>query len=288
MDVLLFLAFTFFCSWTGAFTYFALGGSAGADSYPLVVAIFMLWPGIAAALVEGGFSRRILRELGLVFQWNRWVLAGWLLPPLLVLATAAFGPSLSGGEWSVAPGHPANPLLSVVVPGGGGVLGDLGLTSATALLLLVLIAGMLAGATINLVLGLSQELGWRGFLHRRLRPLGFWPMSWLTGMIWGAWHLPLLLYGPLYPGAPGLALLMILPFTLLLSPILFFLHEKAGTVLAPALLHGTLSALGVFSLFVEGEGAFWVGPAGIVALTFLAAFNVAIFWWRRRERVIAI
>lgn len=280
MDVLLFLVLAFFFSWSGAFAYFALGGSVAASSYPLAATVFTLWPAAAACLVEGGFNRRSLTELGLLFRWNRRLFLAWILAPLLILVTVVI--SLPVMDWTLSPDHPANPLLSALPPKQAALLDRLKPTSTTLFTAAILAAAMLAGATVNLAGGIGEELGWRGFLYRRLRPLGFWPMSWLTGLFWGLWHLPLVLHGHLQGGTPGRALILTVLVTLLLSPILFFLRERGGTVLAPALFHGTFNALGGLPLFVDG------GIAS-AALAVLIAADLSIFLWRRRrERLIAI
>ncbi|MEA5389248.1 hypothetical protein VB779_21050 [Haloarculaceae archaeon H-GB11] len=43
--------------------------------------------------------------------------------------------------------------------------------------------GLVAGLTINAVVALGEELGWRGLFLRELSPLGFWRLSVLTGAV---------------------------------------------------------------------------------------------------------
>jgi len=71
------------------------------------------------------------------------------------------------------------------------------------------------------------------------------PATLLTGVIWGAWHLPLLLAGLTYPGAPLQAAVPIYVLsTVALSFLFTWLHHRSqGSVLAAALLHGVLNVL---------------------------------------------
>src|SRR5699024_8144281 len=68
-----------------------------------------------------------------------------------------------------------------------------------------LLAGqsLIGGITVNAVLGFGEEIGWRGFLLREFRALGFWKASLLIGFIWGLWHAPLIIFaGHNYPSTP--------------------------------------------------------------------------------------
>ena len=53
-----------------------------------------------------------------------------------------------------------------------------------ALLALMLVQGLFAGATINLVAAFGEELGWRGFLVRELSSWRFWPAAERSSRMW--------------------------------------------------------------------------------------------------------
>ena len=50
----------------------------------------------------------------------------------------------------------------------------------------------------TLTLSLGEELGWRGYLLPRLLSLGRTRALLVTGLVWAAWHLPLIFLTPLY------------------------------------------------------------------------------------------
>jgi membrane protease YdiL (CAAX protease family) len=71
---------------------------------------------------------------------------------------------------------------------------------------------LLAGVSINAVVALGEELGWRGLLLTEVRPLGWWRANLAIGLAWGLWHAPLILFGALnYPGyrAAGVAMMIL-------------------------------------------------------------------------------
>ncbi len=152
-----------------------------------------------------------------------------------------------------------------------------------ALYLAVLgINAIIAILTVNAVSALGEEIGWRGFLLGRLLPLGRGPAVLLSGSVWGLWHLPLILLGYEYPGAPrGWAVMAFLGFTVAIGSLLAWLRLRSGSVIPGAFAHGTLNALApsTFLLLVGGRpGPVLLGaPMGLVAIIILAALGIGLF-----------
>jgi membrane protease YdiL (CAAX protease family) len=98
---------------------------------------------------------------------------------------------------------------------------------------------LLLTALPNILFTLGEEYGWRGYLLPRLLPLGEIRATMLVGLIWGPWHVPLLLAGLNYPGAnPWLAILVFLFTVVALSfAYTWFYVAASGSVLVVALLH---------------------------------------------------
>lgn len=132
-----------------------------------------------------------------------------------------------------------------------------------ALIALMLLAGALAGCTVNLVFALGEELGWRGLLFDLTRHWGISKQVLFTGVAWGLWHAPLILHGLNYPGHPQLGVAFMCVFTTALAWPMAWVRRRSGTVLAPAVLHGTVNATaGIVLVFNNGAHELVGGPAG--------------------------
>lgn len=236
--------------------YLLLGGRLDSPVFPLFAVVYMWVPGLVALR----FASQEGLRLPLALRPNRCWLFAWLFPVGLTLLSIP--PSLPFGRWQ------GLKALQEAIP-------DLQTLPEGLLWGLLLFQGLLAGATVNLLAALGEELMWRGYLWERLRGRGFWPASLEIGLYWGFWHAPLILLGYNYPQHPFLGVGMMTLSTILLTPSLLYVREKGGSILAAALLHGTLNAVGGLSLLaVERTNDLLVGILGLPGLFLLAAFNL--------------
>jgi len=152
-----------------------------------------------------------------------------------------------------------------------------------------LLQGLVAGITINAIAGFGEELGWRGFLQKELGNMGFWKSSIVIGLVWGLWHAPIILQGHNYPEHPQAGVLMMIVFTLLLSPIFSYVRLQAKSVIAAAIIHGSLNAtIGLPLMVIKGGNDLTVGATGLAGFIALALANVGIFIYDRyfaREKI---
>lgn len=260
------LYWTFGLSWSLALLFWLLGGRVGTPAYTLFAGAYMWVPGLVALY----FSRKEGLALPLALKPNRFWLLAWLFPVGLTLLSIPL--TLPLAPWVGAGALKATlPPEALAIPEG---------TLLWALFLGGILGGLLAGATVNLLFALGEELMWRGYLWEKLKAKGFWPASLEIGLVWGLWHAPLILMGHNYPSAPILGAGAMTLFTLLLTPTLLYLREKGGSVLAPALLHGTLNGVAGLSLlpFLRTHDLL-VGVLGLPGFFLLALFNL---WLRRR------
>lgn len=143
---------------------------------------------------------------------------------------------------------------------------------------IALMQGLIAGITINAVAGFGEELGWRGFLQREFGYMGFWISSALIGLIWGIWHAPLILQGHNYPEHPVTGAFMMTVWCMLLAPIFSYIRIKSKSVIAAAIIHGSLNATyGLSIMLIKGGNDLIIGITGGAGFIVLSIVNLCIF-----------
>src|SRR5215218_5966904 len=183
----------------------------------------MLTPMIAALIMRIFVSKEGLKgSLGLL-RSPKYYLAALVIPPVFATAVVLIVQVLELGEfrWSEATWFVYLMLLLIAVP----------VTLFT----------------------FGEEYGWRGYLLPRLLPLGEMRASVLIGVIWGVWHLPLLLAGLNYPGVNvWLAIIVFTFVTVALSfTYTWFYVASGGSVLVAAVYHASTN---------QFSDTFWVPP----------------------------
>jgi len=135
----------------------------------------------------------------------------------------------------------------------------------------------------------GEEIGWRGYMLTRLIDAGV-PMPVLTsGLIWGLWHVPLILGGVYLVGPPPiLAALLFIVTATAFSFVFARLRLETGSVWPAITLHSAWNAIiqSAFDPASKGVGMeLWIGESGIlVALTMIvAAFVFSCGRWTIRR-----
>ena len=291
----LFLALAFGLSWAIAGLYFAVGGRLDHPFASIVLLAFMAMPAVAAIIVQRLVERAPLADLGLRWRFNRWIFISWLAP-VFVMVLAIFTSTLLPGvalqdgsaaifEMLATADAPAEVVMSVE-----DVVGQTGAFFPLILAGGLLISGLIAGLTVNALAAFGEELGWRGFLYKEWRHNGFWKSSFVIGVLWGLWHLPIIIQGFNYATHPRQGVGMMVFFAVLLSPLHTLVREKSGTILAPSILHGTINALaGAQAIFLTGGNDLLNGVTGAGGFIGLLIVNGLIWWYLRgQEDVVGI
>jgi len=278
----LFTVLTYGFSYLVIDVYLGLGGKWEFPGLLVVGAAYMFVPMVMAIVVQKLVYREpVIEPLGISFKLNRWFLVAWLLPLAIVLAT--LGVSL------LFPGVRYDPTMAALgerlrMPLTAQQLAELKGPAGLPFhpFWIWLAGGLIGGVTVNALVGFGEELGWRGLLQRELGFLGFWKMSAAIGIIWGFWHVPLILHGQNYPQHPVAGMFMMTVWTLLLSPIFSYIRLKASSVIAAAVLHGTLNGtLGLAVVVIAGGSDLTVGATGLAGFIVLALANVGLFLYDR-------
>lgn len=142
------------------------------------------------------------------------------------------------------------------------------------------------GTGFGSLLTAGEELGWRGYLLVRMRDAGLPRPVLLGGIVWGLWHVPLIVTGRYTVGANiGLAVPLFCLAIVSDSYLFAYLRLRSGSVWPAVVGHASWNALiqGVFDRSTHGESV-WVGEAGLLT----AAAEIAIVLWLVRRPIMAL
>jgi membrane protease YdiL (CAAX protease family) len=235
-----------------------------AGTLPLVLSFLGLLLLIVLRAVAG---REAMARVWLAWgNWRYWLLFGLGFAAWYALQAAlnvAFG--LGGAR--LAP-LPALPNLS-----------------PTTVLIVAAVQSVLLGPILGIVIAFGEEYGWRGYLQSELLKLGRVRGVLLVGVIWGAWHWPIILMGFNYPGHPVLGVLLMTLYTIGLAIVLGYAVLRSGSVLLAAFLHALNNQVATFIIAIgfkafDNAFSFGIGIYGIATLAVVALLILRDPIWR--------
>jgi membrane protease YdiL (CAAX protease family) len=236
----------------------------------------LMWcPGVAAiltCLIRG----RPIASLGWKWKW-RYQAASYLIP--IAYAGSAYALIWATGLGGVPNHKVIDSLLSRARPG---------TSPTTALILFVLAAGTL-GMITSTASALGEEIGWRGFLVPELAKVtSFTRTALISGGIWAAWHVPILVFADYNSGTPvwyGLTCFAVMVIGI--SFLFAWMRLKSGSLWTGAFLHAShnlfIQAI-LTPLTIDTGKTKWVIDEFGFALA-IAALVVAVIVWRLRAQV---
>lgn len=252
---------------------FALFGLPGAFA-PAIAAV------IVRAFTPVGFKDAKFK-LPLFSKWPYFLFA--LLLPLAVVTAMAFEAHAMG---ALSADFDLTKAISGVVPATATAGQSF---TATQLVKLGpwLIPALLGTAIVSIPLLWGEEFGWRGYLQPRLFPGRPVIAAVVTGVIWAAWHFPVILRG--YDYGRDQAVLGCGALTvscILLAFIFAWLVERAGSIWASSLAHAATNAIGgslTFLWFASAHNLALTSYAGALAWPPLLAVCLAILIFGRKR-----
>jgi membrane protease YdiL (CAAX protease family) len=143
------------------------------------------------------------------------------------------------------------------------------------------------GMARSLSTALGEEIGWRGFLAPALvARLGFTGGALVTGAIWAAWHLPILLFADYNAGTPWwFAMPCFVVLVLASSVMMTWLRLRSGSLWTAAVMHAS------HNLFIQAFFTPITAPRGSITpyaidefgfmLPLVMVVAAFVFWWRR-------
>lgn len=152
----------------------------------------------------------------------------------------------------------------------------------------LLLTGVAMQFLPRLIYALSEEWGWRGFLDPKLEQLGLADTQrhLLMGILWGLWHLPLIL-GTDYTTVPlPIFLPLFLVGTILLAFMFGQLRKMTRSVWPAVLLHGMANTVGY--AIVEGNFIGFnnelLGNIVPGSITITVLYALLAFWMMRQQQ----
>ncbi|MDD2284463.1 MAG: CPBP family intramembrane metalloprotease [Paludibacter sp.] len=280
----LFLILTFTISFVLAGIYkLSGGGNHDRTGFMIFGMVYMFIPTISVLIVKKLIHReKIASDLLISFKINKWFFVAWLLMPILAFLT--FGISLLFPDVIYSPDMSGmfSRFESMMSPEQAEQMRASVESLPLHLVWITLMQGLIAGITINAIAGFGEELGWRGFMLKQFKEMSFVKASILIGFIWGVWHAPLILMGHNYPQHPVVGVFMMTLWCILLTPIFLYITIKSKSVIAAAIIHGTLNGtFGISIMLIEGGNDLTVGMPGLAGFIALIIAIAVLFVFDR-------
>ena len=141
------------------------------------------------------YHEPVMEPLKVSFKLNKWFAVAWFLPVLLALAAILVEILFPGVSYSSDMAGMMERYRDIMTADQLAEMEKSIQQMPVHPLFLTIVTGMMAGITVNALAAFGEELGWRGFLLREFKALGFTRASLFIGIIWGVWHTPLILQG---------------------------------------------------------------------------------------------
>jgi len=221
-------------------------------------------------------ARLLMRESprDISFRWG-----GWTTTRALLIATAlplTIGLAAYGISWSTGLAHFAATKVPQAVFGIP-MTGPPAVRFCKYLLVSLTVSGLWSCRSAA-----GEEIGWRGYMLTRLMDSGLPAPIFLSGFIWGLWHIPLIL-GSMYGSVPN-SILSIGVFVANITAVGYvfaWLRLSSGSIWPCVWAHGVWNALilGPFDGSTN-SGGIWVGEAGLLTSLVVTLFAVSLyrFW----------
>jgi uncharacterized protein len=174
-------------------------------------------------------------------------------------------------------GQPVDPNL---------LAAQMGTKMAGSTLVIVLAFQMIIeGSFVGLVVAFGEEYGWRGFLQGQLIRLGKKRGVLILGLIWGAWHYPVIWMGHNYPGHPVEGTILMTIFCVLLAFVIGHAMLKTGSIWLAAFMHAIIDQTanyfgGMIYVAKDQIFSFGIGIYGLATLAVIVFFLLRDPVWK--------
>jgi membrane protease YdiL (CAAX protease family) len=233
----------------------------------------IMWCPAIAAIITLKIKGRSLSSLNWKWANSHYTKLSYIIPAMYAILTYAL-------IWIFGLGGLSNEETILEWAKEIGLMGIGTLNPSNAVLAGVLLLGSV-GVVRAMATTLGEEIGWRGFFIYELRKvLSFTGVSVFSGLIWAAWHWPLLVYY-----SNNMLLEFIAFFTVIISmSFMMTYYTFKSKSLWPAVLFHAVSNVYIQKILpplttkVEGT-EYWLGENGIMFAIVTCVFG--IYFWRK-------
>ena len=264
-------------TWTASsLCYFLIIKSAGTRAADGAYTSALMWCPAVGALFTCKRLGRPLASLGWQWGQTRYQVLSYLIP--VGYSTVIYSIAWWTGIAAV------NPLQSADAYTAFFGLGPISRAFGIALHFLVVAT---VGVIENCATTLGEEIGWRGFLVLELaRRYSFTATAVLSGAIWAAWHVPIIVFAGYNAGTGWYGLAVVFANMIGLCFVLTWLRLKSGSLWTGVILHASSNHF-IQHFFdpmtaYTGRAKYILGEFGI-GFTLVVALLAAYFWRRRAE-----
>jgi membrane protease YdiL (CAAX protease family) len=241
-----------------------------------LIPFLMFIPGITTIAFRI-FTKEGFRNVGWGLRRWRYVIPA-IFVPLIVVFGSLF--VLNALNWGTLPDK------FFVFKGGmleyskiGLILGNQ--TQSIPFFILNLVFSHIVFLIIGSIFTFGEEFAWQGYLQQKL--LRKYGLNWgliLLGIIWGYWHLPLVLMGWTFPNHPVLGALLLMPISTIFYGIFEgWIYLRSRIIWMPALAHTAINLFTglLFEMIMHQDKLFrqlmFIAVWGIVAALCLISMN---------------
>ena len=237
----------------------------------------LMWSPAAASVVARLVLREGFADVSFRFGGRR----TWKYLALAPIFPIVVGLIAYAIAWTTGLARFAPQPLGLVAP----LVGD-GASPLTVFLVTLALAATV-GTVFVVPYAAGEEIGWRGYMLTRLIDAGVPRPILASGVIWGLWHVPLILAGMYVAGSsPVVAALLFMVAATSFCFVIGRMRLETGSIWPAIALHAAWNSIiqSAFGAATKGAGAaLWAGEAGI--LTALALVVAAVIFSRGRWRV---
>jgi uncharacterized protein len=236
----------------------------------------VMWSPAAAALLSCRVLKRDSRSLGWTWPRRKYVLLSYFIP--LAYAAVAYA-----AVWITRQGGFNSEFVTTVASG----FGLRGMPRAGALVVYLILASTV-GVVRSMASALGEEIGWRGFLVPELAKFtSFTKVSLISGVIWAAWHSPILLFADYNADTNRWYALACFSIMVVSASFIFaWMRLKSGSLWTGVILHAShnLFIQGIFDQVMRNTGrTLWLTTEFGAALAMSTAAFALVFWSKRKE-----